>query len=207
MKSPTKSRTNSMSSSVDRVSITPRKKKTLSAYRKTPPQPFPEDESFYSRQKSLPEGWILRIAEDGVTEFYHNQYTGGLRWTHPGIEDSDDDTEDDYYEMPRNQSQPRFESDNEDTTTHESFEDYQDFGKVKKKDTASTLSLEAKDIDKSNVTITESSLFILHLIYLIIYIYVHLNIFLGYGLLVQANNATRKSLLRQFNNTGNNLGL
>lgn len=43
--------------------------------------------------KELPEGWTLQIADDGVTEFYYNQHTGGLRWNHPSLLDSDEEEE------------------------------------------------------------------------------------------------------------------
>ncbi|CAO3668057.1 unnamed protein product [Rhizopus stolonifer] len=41
-----------------------------------------------NKNKTLPEGWTLQIADDGVTEFYYNQHTGGLRWNHPAMLDS-----------------------------------------------------------------------------------------------------------------------
>ncbi|KAG2234546.1 hypothetical protein INT48_007359 [Thamnidium elegans] len=45
-------------------------------------------------ETNLPEGWTLQVADDGLTKFYFNQQTGGLRWNHPGISDSDDEGDD-----------------------------------------------------------------------------------------------------------------
>lgn len=42
----------------------------------------------------LPEGWTQQIAEDGITKFYYNQQTGGLRLNHPDYSDSDGERED-----------------------------------------------------------------------------------------------------------------
>lgn len=49
---------------------------------------------YQDEEENLPEGWKLQIAEDGHTKFYFNQHTGGLRWNHPGISDSDEERED-----------------------------------------------------------------------------------------------------------------
>jgi son of sevenless-like protein len=42
----------------------------------------------------LPEGWTLMLADDGKTSYYYNHLTGGMRFKHPGLTDSDGD--DDY---------------------------------------------------------------------------------------------------------------
>ncbi|KAI9252153.1 ras guanine nucleotide exchange factor domain-containing protein [Sporodiniella umbellata] len=68
-----------------------------------------------SNNRALPEGWTLQIADDGVTEFYYNQHTGGLRWNHPALLDSDEEEE--------------LSSLSEDQHTQEAFDEYQDFGR------------------------------------------------------------------------------
>jgi hypothetical protein len=54
-------------------------------------RPQLHDEEDEENDLNLPDGWALQTADDGFTKFYFNQQTGGLRWSHPGISDSDDD--------------------------------------------------------------------------------------------------------------------
>ncbi|KAG1474165.1 hypothetical protein G6F56_000513 [Rhizopus delemar] len=70
-----------------------------------------------NKNKTLPEGWTLQIADDGVTEFYYNQHTGGLRWNHPAMLDSDEEEEEEVSSM------------SEEQHSHETFDEYQDFGR------------------------------------------------------------------------------
>ncbi|KAI8969263.1 hypothetical protein BDF20DRAFT_153941 [Mycotypha africana] len=42
----------------------------------------------------LPEGWTMHIATDGRTKFYFNQRTGGLRYTHPALLESENEEDD-----------------------------------------------------------------------------------------------------------------
>lgn len=53
-----------------------------------------DDDDEEDNDSNLPEGWTLQVADDGLTKFYFNQQTGGLRWNHPGISDSEDDCDD-----------------------------------------------------------------------------------------------------------------
>ncbi|KAG2202213.1 hypothetical protein INT47_002132 [Mucor saturninus] len=53
-----------------------------------------DDDDEDDNDGNLPEGWTLQVADDGLTKFYFNQQTGGLRWNHPGISDSEDDCDD-----------------------------------------------------------------------------------------------------------------
>lgn len=55
---------------------------------------YNDEEDQDEDETNLPEGWSLQVADDGLTKFYFNQQTGGLRWNHPGISDSDDDGDD-----------------------------------------------------------------------------------------------------------------
>lgn len=52
------------------------------------------NEETQAEEVVLPEGWTLQIAEDGITKFYYNQQTGGLRLNHPDYSDSDGERED-----------------------------------------------------------------------------------------------------------------
>lgn len=74
--------------------------------------------SKHSNNKELPDGWTLQIADDGVTEFYYNQHTGGLRWNHPAMLDSDDEEE-----------MSSMEGKSEEQHSHETFDEYRDFGR------------------------------------------------------------------------------
>ncbi|CEP06873.1 hypothetical protein [Parasitella parasitica] len=86
------------------------------------------------QEMSLPEGWTLQIADDGITKFYFNQHTGGLRWNHPNLLDSDEDiiehsNSDDAFSsipLPPLRNPNRFS-----TSQLENFDDYSDFGKQK----------------------------------------------------------------------------
>ncbi|CAO3589119.1 unnamed protein product [Absidia cylindrospora] len=42
-----------------------------------------------SQEMQLPEGWTLMLADDGKTSYYYNHLTGGMRFKHPGLVDSD----------------------------------------------------------------------------------------------------------------------
>jgi hypothetical protein len=98
------------------------------------------------QESSLPEGWTLQIADDGLTKFYFNQHTGGLRWNHPSILDSDDENENSSNDEYSTSSLPpppinthRYSTESS-STQLENFDDYSDFGKQKaKKITSSQL--------------------------------------------------------------------
>ncbi|CAO3588887.1 unnamed protein product [Absidia cylindrospora] len=54
-----------------------------------------DDDDDRQTNASLPDGWTLMMANDGKTVYYYNHLTGGMRFKHPGILDSDDDQVDD----------------------------------------------------------------------------------------------------------------
>lgn len=96
-----RSMNNGMSSSVPRPhSFTlPIAKQPTTPIRRQQQQPVQQyhhhdDDDEEDNDSNLPEGWTLQVADDGLTKFYFNQQTGGLRWNHPGISDSDDDGDD-----------------------------------------------------------------------------------------------------------------
>lgn len=100
------------------------------------------------QESSLPEGWTLQIADDGLTKFYFNQQTGGLRWNHPSILDSENENEnssnDDEYSnssLPPPPINTRRYSTESSSTQLENFDDYSDFGKQKVKKIISTSQL------------------------------------------------------------------
>lgn len=80
-------------------------------------------------ESSLPEGWTLQIADDGFTKFYFNQHTGGLRWNHPSILDSDDENSSNDEYVPAAQHNTNRYSTESSATQLENFDDYSDFGK------------------------------------------------------------------------------
>ncbi|CAO3643193.1 unnamed protein product [Mucor fragilis] len=98
-------------------------------------------------ESSLPEGWTLQIADDGFTKFYFNQHTGGLRWNHPSILDSDDEnSSNDEYAASSFPPPPPFSpssssihhntnrySTESAATQLDNFDDYSDFGKQRTK--------------------------------------------------------------------------
>ncbi|KAI8646175.1 ras guanine nucleotide exchange factor domain-containing protein [Parasitella parasitica] len=84
------------------------------------------------QETSLPEGWTLQIADDGITKFYFNQHTGGLRWNHPSLLDSDDEHEHSSNDAHSSISLPPPRNPNRYSTTQlENFDDYSVFGKQK----------------------------------------------------------------------------
>lgn len=66
----------------------------------------------------LPDGWTQQLAEDGITKFYYNQQTGGLRLNHPDYSDSDGDRED---------SNSNFDDDEYENLKEQQFEHFDDF--------------------------------------------------------------------------------
>ncbi|ORZ12364.1 ras guanine nucleotide exchange factor domain-containing protein [Absidia repens] len=54
-----------------------------------------DDDDDRQMNASLPDGWTLMMADDGKTIYYYNHLTGGMRFKHPGILDSDEDDDDD----------------------------------------------------------------------------------------------------------------
>ncbi|KAI8089435.1 ras guanine nucleotide exchange factor domain-containing protein [Halteromyces radiatus] len=64
---------------------------TNNSSRQTPPPPQQQPKSDTSLDSHLPEGWNLLVADDGKTSYYYNHLTGGMRFKHPGLSDSDGD--------------------------------------------------------------------------------------------------------------------
>ncbi|KAI9302013.1 ras guanine nucleotide exchange factor domain-containing protein [Cunninghamella echinulata] len=42
---------------------------------------------------NLPHGWQLMVADDGETYYYYNHLTGGMRFKHPGLPESDNESD------------------------------------------------------------------------------------------------------------------
>lgn len=113
--------------------INPQQKPREHTYIQRTPTSSYHDLADDEQHSNLPSGWVLQIADDGLTKFYFNQQTGGLRSNHPGLLDSDDDqygSSGDEYDVHR---RPYQASATEHTRTHqrvlENFDDYNDFGK------------------------------------------------------------------------------
>ncbi|KAI9487373.1 MAG: ras guanine nucleotide exchange factor domain-containing protein [Benjaminiella poitrasii] len=83
-------------------------------------------------ESDLPEGWTLRIADDGITKFYFNKHTGGLRWNHPAILDSDEDIDSSQCSVDEHEEQLRPLSIGNSNPLG-TFDDYSDFGRSQSK--------------------------------------------------------------------------
>jgi hypothetical protein len=152
----------------------------------------------------LTDGWTLRIAEDGMTEFYHNPLTGGLRWTHPSQEESDEeDYEGDYDSDNLIHHYRRSDSDNDDSTTHESFEDYHDFGTVRSRELSRQSSFDEREkSETNNVIIMKHVMPNLHPLVTNIVLCTYID----YVILDKKVNPSRKNILCKLNNSRNYLG-
>jgi hypothetical protein len=94
-----------------------------------------QDQADDEQDSNLPNGWTLQIADDGLTKFYFNQQTGGLRWNHPGISDSDDEqyySSGDEYDIQRHPYHVAADRGRPHRRQLENFDDYNDFGKPAK---------------------------------------------------------------------------
>ncbi|KAI7898139.1 ras guanine nucleotide exchange factor domain-containing protein [Cokeromyces recurvatus] len=83
--------------------------------------------SYNEDDSDLPEGWTLQIADDGITKFYFNKQTGGLRWNHPGII-SDSDNDDSHPS-----AEEEFEVTSRPISMDKPMEHFDDFGKIQSK--------------------------------------------------------------------------
>ncbi|KAI8373371.1 ras guanine nucleotide exchange factor domain-containing protein [Choanephora cucurbitarum] len=114
---------------------------------------YHEEDSQQKDSENLPEGWTLQIADDGFTKFYFNQQTGGLRWNHPGILDSDDEnyTSAEEYDTSSRYSDRTLVYQKE-SHPLDNFEDYSDFGRPAKtpKPTVSSAGNEESQINLMN---------------------------------------------------------
>jgi hypothetical protein len=117
--------------------INPQQKPRNHTYIQRDPTSSYQDQADDEQDPNLPNGWTLQIADDGLTKFYFNEQTGGLRWSHPGISDSDDeqyDSSGDDYDIQRHPYQVASATEHSKPYRHqlENFDDYNDFGKPAK---------------------------------------------------------------------------
>jgi hypothetical protein len=115
--------------------INPQQKPRDHTYIQRTPTSSYQDQADDEQDTNLPNGWTLQIADDGLTKFYFNQQTGGLRWNHPAISDSDDeqyDSSGDEYDIQRHPYQVTSATDKPHHHQLENFDDYNDFGKPSK---------------------------------------------------------------------------
>ncbi|KAI8993290.1 ras guanine nucleotide exchange factor domain-containing protein [Pilobolus umbonatus] len=79
-----------------------------------------------STNSYLPDGWVIQLAKDGITKYYYNRHTGGLRLDHPG-EYSDDEN---YYSSGDEVDHTQQNTPEQPSQPSEQFEDTHDFGRA-----------------------------------------------------------------------------
>ncbi|CAO3620709.1 unnamed protein product [Cunninghamella blakesleeana] len=64
-----------------------------------PPHKYIDDDDYEDAHSdtsldiNLPHGWQLMVADDGETYYYYNHLTGGMRFKHPGLPESDNESD------------------------------------------------------------------------------------------------------------------